>query len=150
MATLLRQTCVKEGAVGLAAQQCGVDARLVHLVGVGTMVNPSIVARSVEADMKVWSEFCLVLPPSFRATVLRDAWVDVEYRETNGSIRTTKLRGEKARAAQHELDHDRGILILDHVGLEEMESEVMRQIERDGHDERMALAYSRETESRIA
>ena len=43
------------------------------------MVNPTIVARSSELEMQVWEEYCLVLPSTFRATVLRDAWIEIEY-----------------------------------------------------------------------
>jgi len=86
-ANILRDTARREGAVGLAAQQCGVDARMVYLSasrGVFgndemVLVNPRIIARSPESSMKVWTEECLVLPPTFRATVLRDDWIDVEY-----------------------------------------------------------------------
>jgi len=145
---LLRQTCLKAKAVGLAAQQCGVDARIVHLEDPQriSMVNPKIVNRSAETNMKVWQERCLVLPPTFVATVLRDDWIDVEYYDWKGDLRRTRLRGETARAAQHEMDHDRGILVLDHVGMDEMENGLMRAIETEGHDVRMALAYSRAVE----
>lgn len=153
--TLIR-TARKHRAVGLAAQQCGVDASMVYLElprslsfaqspedGV-VWINPVIVRRSPETEMKVWTEFCLVLPPNFRATVVRDAWVDVEYHGIDGGARhVTRLHGELARAAQHELDHDRGILTLDHIDLEEMENDVMRSIERDGHEDRQRLAFSR-------
>ena len=93
--------------------------------------------------MRVWNEFCLVLPPTFRATVLRDAWVDVQYRDLGGLLHQTRLYEEEARAVQHEMDHDRGILILDHVGLDEMENDVMRSLEAEGHEQRMIKAYSR-------
>ena len=214
-ASILRDTARREGAVGLAAQQCGVDARMVFLSSSGSnggddgggvgglsgrrnnnngnksdndivLVNPRIVARSPESSMKVWTEECLVLPPTFRATVLRDDWIEVEYdvsfeyrsqqpqQARNGKIRTqslvpsseelqavqlssswagssqdaqTSLRrrfvNEQSRCLQHELDHDRGILITDHVGLEELENSVMRTIEAEGHDRRQGLAYSR-------
>jgi len=36
-----------------------------------------------------------------------------------------------------------GILLLDHIGLDEMENDVMKQLERDGHGERMSRAYAR-------
>jgi len=123
--------------------------------------------------MNVWTEECLVLPPTFRATVLRDDWIDIEYdflyefRRSSSSVITgeevmtpttqgrggtssssmpmkRRFFGEQSRCLQHELDHDRGILITDHVGLEELENDMMRQIETDGHTQRMALAYSRE------
>ena len=176
-ATILRDTALREGAVGLAAQQCGVDARMVFLSASGggsdmVLVNPRIVARSPESSMKVWTEECLVLPPTFRATVLRDDWIEVEYdfsydyrsqrdktqkpptltSSSNESLSTTGLRTpvrkrfykEQSRCLQHELDHDRGILITDHVGLDELENDVMRRIEAEDHERRQALAYSRQ------
>ncbi len=165
-ATILRDTANREGAVGLAAQQCGVDARMVFLSASDdrngnsdmVLINPRIVARSPESSMKVWTEECLVLPPTFRATVLRDDWIDVEYDfcyeyrskesiiSSAGSQTPIKRRffKEQSRCLQHELDHDRGILITDHVGLDELENDTMRKIEAEGHEKRQALAYSRQ------
>ena len=149
---LLRNTAVAEGAVGLAAQQCGVNARIIYLEvplyqekSHIMLINPRIVRRSPERDMKVWRENCLVLPPTFQATVIRDAWVDVEYQDWTGKILPSvkRLYGERARALQHEMDHDRGILVTDHVSLDELENDVMRLIERPGHDHRMYIAYDR-------
>jgi peptide deformylase len=57
--------------------------------------------------LRVWQEHCLVLPPTFTATVLRDAWIVVEYQDLQGNLHSTRLPGESARVAQHELDHDR-------------------------------------------
>ena len=143
----LQRTARENKAVGLAAQQCGVDARIVflelpHSESI-TLINPQILERSPEVELKVWRENCLVLPPTFVATVLRDSWVLVEYRDEMGALRQIKLRGETARAAQHEMDHDRGILVTDHVDLNELESDSMRAIERQGHDERMKSAFTR-------
>jgi peptide deformylase len=152
---LLQVTARKETAVGLAAEQCGVDARIIYLddrrtgrSGYGldplVMVNPRIVERSLEAEMKVWNERCLVLPPSFAATVLRDAWVEVDYQDpSTGAWRSIRLAGEAARAFQHEYDHDRGILITDHISFAEMDSDLMASIEADGHTERMRQAFER-------
>lgn len=163
---ILRTTARKNQAVGLAAQQCGVNARLVFLeyqqsggflsrldvASLGlTMVNPIIVARSPEIELQVWRERCLVLPPTFEATVLRDAWVVVQYQTPSAAnnaenqFHQIRLRGEYARAVQHELDHDRGILVTDHVDLDELESDLMRRIEQQGHDLRMRRAYARAT-----
>lgn len=102
-ATLLQQTARREGAVGLAAQQCAVDARLVFVEGRGILVNPTIIDRSPETEMRVWQERCLVLPPTFVATVLRDAWVDVEYFTVKGNLRKMRLYGEVSRCVQHEM-----------------------------------------------
>jgi peptide deformylase len=149
----LARTARVNRAVGLAAQQCGVNARIVFLdllpnnvvsSSSVAMINPRIIQRSPETAVRVWQEHCLVLPPTFVATVLRDAWVVIEYQEaSSGEWRRLRLYGKAARAALHELDHDRGILVTDHVGLEEMENDIMRQIERPGHSERMILAYGR-------
>jgi peptide deformylase len=160
IAHALRRTARINKAVGLAAQQCAIDVSMIFLddpevlgkekkkmpminEGGRFLVNPRIVARSSEFDMQVWNEECLVLPPTFRATVLRDAAVTVEYETLLGITQTIDLEGELARCLQHELDHDRGILITDHVGFNELESETMRNIEREGHEQRQALAYAR-------
>mmetsp|Transcript_31668 Transcript_31668/g.47202 ORF Transcript_31668/g.47202 Transcript_31668/m.47202 type:complete len:440 (-) Transcript_31668:115-1434(-) len=107
------------------------------------LVNPRILSRSSEVDMNVWTEQCLVLPPDFTATVLRDSLITVEYETLEGQTRTIQLEGELSRAAQHEMDHDRGVLILDHVSLDEMSNDIMRMLESRGHEERMLRAYER-------
>ncbi|EED88398.1 predicted protein [Thalassiosira pseudonana CCMP1335] len=227
VARALRNTARKEGAVGLAAQQCGVDGSLVFIDGIKKthrsinqqlemsfgelldgafgqrswrnskkevsgegaydddifainklsltkqqpqreaeggvfLVNPRIVHRSTESEMLVWTEECLVLPPVFRATLVRDAEVTIEYESLEtldesspgdslcGVTKQITLKGELARCAQHEMDHDRGVLIVDHVGLNELLSiagdSFMADIENsDGlHEERIERAFSRE------
>ena len=100
--------------------------------------------------MIVWTEQCLVLPPEFRATLLRDAEVTVEFESLDGITKHIKLKGEYARCVQHEMDHDRGVLIVDHVSLDELlvidGKKFMADIENsDGlHSRRMQQAYSRE------
>ena len=169
IANKLRKTARQNKAVGLAAQQCGIDVSMIFLddekyiasekslknksqlsktwndKGGIFLVNPRIIARSSELEMQVWDEKCLVLPPSFTATVLRDSVIQVQYETLQGQTMTKILKGELARALQHELDHDRGILILDHVGLDELkaESEIMMNIEKNVHDQRQLLAYDR-------
>ena len=222
VASALRNTARNEGAVGLAAQQCGIDASLIFIdnvsdnnrrvdrikdswlpkssIGVfgqskwrssqrevsgeGTsnddiffqqllpmqnnqpsdqdsgifLVNPRIIQRSPESEMLVWTEECLVLPPEFRAILLRDAEVTIEYEvldleessEVCGITKQMTLKGELARCCQHEMQHDRGILIVDHVSLDELLSvngnPFMAEIENaDGlHSDRMQYAYSRD------
>ena len=165
---ILVETARTNGAVGLAAQQCGINARMIYISSSSSsssssslvLVNPKIVRRSDETLMKVWTEECLVFPPDFRATLLRDDWIDVEYddvlllsnsssnsnNDLNRTKRIVRLEGEQSRCFQHEYDHDRGILIVDHVSLEELENDIMRRIERPRHSERMRLAYSRDVD----
>ena len=158
VATALRNTAREEGAVGLAAQQSGIDASLIFIDKIDNkkgifLVNPRIIKRSPESEMLVWTEECLVLPPQFRAKLLRDAEVTIEYEslelESCGVTKQITLKGELARCCQHEMDHDRGVLITDHVPLDELLSidgnNFMAAVEDcDGlHSERMKVAYSR-------
>ena len=181
IAMTLQNTARKEGAVGLAAQQCGIDASLIYIDGVGTsttsrrqktssgtgifLVNPRIIHRSPESEMLVWTEECLVLPPEFKATLLRDAEITIEYEtllltdnldnvggcgDGCGETKQITLSGELARCAQHEMDHDKGILIVDHVDVDELLSingeTLMADVEdADGlHRKRMQRAYVRD------
>jgi peptide deformylase len=186
IARILQKTAHEKRAVGLAAQQCGIDVSMAYLddhrekhnsvcgsffkkwwsymvgrssdkndAGRGIfLLNPRIVNRSREAEMRVWTEECLVLPPWFRATVLRDAWVTIEYEsifdddddDDGSSLFVTKqvtLYGEVARAAQHEMQHDEGILILDHVDLTDLPA-FMQDHEAQGHNERMQLFVTKQ------
>ena len=179
---MLVRTAQYYGAVGLAAQQCGINARLIYIqedddgrrrrrmtttTTTTVFINPRLVGRSPEPNVQVWTEQCLVLPPTWTATVLRDSWIDVEYytlmKKTPVVATSTqapqspppqqeqllltkcrrRLYGEASRCFQHEYDHDRGILLTDHVELEELESDVMRDMEQGGHDQRQAIAYAR-------
>ena len=88
------------------------------------LVNPRIIYRSPELEMLVWTA------PEFRATLLRDAEVIIEYESLEcldgsslgscGSTKQITFQGELARCTQHEMDHDRGRLIVDHVPLDEL------------------------------
>jgi peptide deformylase len=148
--TLIR-TAQHYQAVGLAASQCGVNARLIVLQQGNNkqrwhvFVNPRIIERSPEADVRVWTEHCLVLPPTLAVTLLRDARVTVQYQTINdGSVRQVQLSGEAARAFQHEYDHDRGILVTDHIIDKNCWPDaLMAQIEAPGRAERQAHAFSR-------
>lgn len=132
------------GAVGLAATQCAVDARLVVL-GRCSYVNPRIIGRSAEADMVVWRESCLVLPPDVVVETLRDKSIVVEANDLLGRTFRRKLVGELARAFQHEYDHMRGILILDHA-YDVVSSSLfphMADLEAPNHDRRRRRAWGR-------
>ena len=80
--------------------------------------------------MAVWNEKFLVLHPIIITTVLCNAVVTVRYETLRGTTETATLEGEAARVAQHEMDYNRGILLIDYFGLDELETEEMRRIER--------------------
>lgn len=133
----------------ITALQYGIDARMIAVRGPASptrgalvYVNPTILSRSAEEQMVSWREFCLVLPPALEVELLRDAVVEVAAQDVYGVPFRKTLRGEAARAFQHELDHLDGILILDHAGLDELPSDVA-SLERSHHDARQRRAFAR-------
>ena len=133
----------------ITALQYGVDARMIALKGPASpratptvYVNPTILARSPEERMVSWREICLVLPPGLEVELLRDEVIEVAAQDVHGVPFRQTLRGEAARAFQHELDHLDGILIVDHAGLDELPPAV-QQLERTEHAARQRRAYAR-------
>ena len=136
------------GAVGLAANQMHVDARVIALGGAATptiFVNPRIVQRSDELRMVPWREVCLTLPEIDGIDLLRDEWVDVDYESIDGAPVSTRLTGERARAFQHELDHLDGVLIIDHTDEASLPPAMARR-EHALHDARQRRAFARRVE----
>jgi peptide deformylase len=77
------------------------------------MANPRITARSGEMDGE---EGCLSFP-AISGPVKRAYEVTVEYQDLDGIARRVTGRGLLARAIQHELDHLRGVLLIDHFSV---------------------------------
>ena len=73
---------------------------------------------------------------------MRDEVLEVAAQDVAGVPFRQTLRGEAARAFQHELDHLDGVLILDHAGLEELPPAV-QELERAEHAARQRRAYAR-------
>jgi peptide deformylase len=96
--------------VGLAANMIG-EAKCVIAIRVGksclVMLNPEIVRHS--AEQYETEEGCLSLEGTRRTR--RYEWVEIAYRDKKGKPQTVRLKGQEAQAAQHEIDHTRGILI---------------------------------------
>lgn len=133
----------------ITALQYGVDARMIALKGDASpratplvFINPTILSRSAESAMRPWREVCLVLPPALEIDLLRDDVVEVAAQDVRGVPFRTALRGEAARAFQHELDHLDGILIIDHAGLDELPRDIAT-LEAPFHESRQRRAFSR-------
>ena len=135
----------------ITALQYGVDARIIALKGAASprplgapiiFVNPTILTRSEEYAMRPWREVCLVLPPGLEVELLRDDVVEVRAQDVRGVPFSTSLRGESARAFQHELDHLDGILIVDHAALDELPAAIAK-LEAPFHRDRQRRAYAR-------
>jgi peptide deformylase len=102
--------------VGLSANQCGIKAR-VFVLGTDdydlVCINPKIVKRS--EDIVKDKEGCLSFPGLF-ANVDRSSWVEVEFKDEGGNLKTMKVDGVTARCFEHELDHLNGVRFVDHLG----------------------------------
>ena len=114
------ETMYAADGIGLAAPQVG-DTRSVVVVDVGRkeddpmpvkMINPQIVWHS--EDECSHEEGCLSLPNHF-AEVVRPDSIRVKYLDENGAEQELEANGVLATCIQHEMDHLKGILFVDHV-----------------------------------
>lgn len=101
-----------EIGLGLAAPQIGEAVRVFVLRGwPDPFINPEPVSYGEASNVMV--ESCLSLP-GVKVPVRRPTTIKITAERPGGGIRTFKLRGLDARAAQHELDHLDGKLITDY------------------------------------
>ena len=100
--------------VGLAATQVGVNKQLVVLdtgQGLFKLINPEIIKKE---GSEVLEEGCLSVPETC-INVKRSKQVTMNYMTVTGDPAQIKADGLFARAVQHEIDHLRGILIVDYA-----------------------------------
>ena len=140
------------------ALQYGIDARIMVLKGPASpladgapliLINPNVLARSGEDKMMPWTEYCGNFVPTegvkaLEVELLRDEVVEVAAQDVRGIPVRKSLRGEAARAFQHELDHLDGLLIIDHAGLDELPKDIA-ELERPFHRARQRRAFERRT-----
>lgn len=118
------ETMHNSNGLGLAANQVGVDIKLVVLnlkdIGVGKkdiiLINPEVVYSE---GYDVQEEGCLSIPGLY-AKLQRPYYVEVEALELKlpkGRLKKIKIKAEElyARALLHEIDHINGILFLDRL-----------------------------------
>jgi peptide deformylase len=106
--------------IGLAAPQVGVNKRVLVLdisrdpkkPQPLRVANPEIVWASDE--LVRYEEGCLSLPDQF-AEVERPARVRVRYLDENGEPVEIEADGLLATCLQHEMDHLKGVLFVDHI-----------------------------------
>jgi peptide deformylase len=107
--------------IGLAATQLGVLHRVLVYRAyaddpITALVNPVIEWSSDETESA--EEGCLSLP-GVHVEVERPAEVRVRAQDAAGKELRVQAEGLEARVIQHELDHLEGVLILDHISLEQ-------------------------------
>lgn len=112
----LTKTFVDPEGVGLASTQVGEDGA--YFVGMkkdnsfAAYFNPEIVKSS--KTIKVLTEGCLSIP-NYWGEVKRHTWVDVKYVNEKGETIKERLKGLEAHIFQHEVDHLKGKLFMDHI-----------------------------------
>jgi len=105
--------------IGLAAPQIGVSKQVLVIdTSSGTDMNKLIVLMNpVIIEMRgqeLVEEGCLSLP-GFRAKIQRRLQVLVEGINLEGKTYKLEAEGLLAQALQHEIDHLRGVLFIDHL-----------------------------------
>ena len=114
------ETMYQAPGIGLSAVQVGIPKCLIT-VDVSPddednaplyLVNPKIVAFSDE--MESYNEGCLSLPAQF-ADLDRPGEVTVEYLDYDGQPQQLRADGLLSRCIQHEMDHLKGRLFVDHL-----------------------------------
>ena len=113
------------GRVGLAAPQIGISLRVV-VIGLPDeediiLINPELVRKNGE---RLVNEGCLSVP-GYVGQIKRAESVTVKGRNQNGKEIRIKADGLLAQALEHEIDHQNGMLYVDH--LESMD--MLRKIE---------------------
>lgn len=108
----LIQTLKNNKALGLAANQCGLEYN-VFVMGAEdqymSFFNPKIVFRSEETVHL--PEYCLSYP-FLELNISRPKDIEVEYQDEHGNIHRQYFTGLSARCAQHEIDHLNGITFI--------------------------------------
>jgi peptide deformylase len=101
--------------VGLAAPQVGISLKIA-VVGIPdedviVLINPEIIKKGGE---RVVAEGCLSVP-GYYGEIVRSKWVKVKA--LNRHSKEFRVKGEDllAQALEHEIDHLKGILYIDHL-----------------------------------
>jgi peptide deformylase len=106
--------------------------------------NPSSSSSSSSSSLNTTTTS--VVPAVVEVDLLRDDIIEIAAQDyiTGRPIRKA-LRGESARAFQHELDHLNGLLIIDHAADILLLPTYIANLERPYHTERQRRAFQRNT-----
>ncbi len=113
-------TMYEESGVGLAANQIGVDLNLfiIDISGIEEeteSVHIFINGEIMESSGESWFEEGCLSIPNIRLEVKRPEFIQFKYQDENGTEHIEEMRGLLARAIQHEIDHLKGVFIVDRV-----------------------------------
>lgn len=109
----LRDVIVKVGregrkALGMAAPQIGINKR-VFVADDAAYINPRIVA--IGGKPRLLREGCYSVPDNHSYSIMRQAFVKLEWRDEYGNYLHGMFHGKQAQVIQHEFDHLEGKLI---------------------------------------
>ncbi|KAA3639605.1 MAG: peptide deformylase [Proteobacteria bacterium] len=119
LASDMLDTMYAAPGIGLAATQVDQHVQLVVMDlseeknQPMVFINPKITARSGE---QIHEEGCLSVPGIY-ADVKRAEEITLEYLDLNGQQQTLNADGLLAVCIQHEIDHLKGIVFLDHLSV---------------------------------
>ena len=128
------ETMYKAPGIGLSAIQVGVPKCLIT-VDVSRddedkaplyLVNPEIIQYSDEIEN--FNEGCLSLPDQF-AILPRPEAIVVDYLDFDGELKQIQANGLLSRCIQHEMDHLKGKLFVDHLSAVKR-SIILRKLEK--------------------
>ncbi len=123
------------GGLGLAAPQVGNSVQIIVAdIGEGAikLINPRVVKSKGEDKL---TEGCLSLP-DINVEIKRPYEIIVEGLNEKGKRIEIKAKGLLARVIQHEIDHLKGRLIIDYLGL--IDKMRLFKLKRRGEPERRA------------
>lgn len=150
------ETMYEAGGVGLAAQQidrplmlCVVDVSdldetdlhydldgkrpPIDLIMPLVLVNP--VLRLLPGRTVSGEEGCLSFP-GLRGDVVRSDAIEVEYQDLDGVAHVLRAQGWFARVIQHEYDHLKGVLFIDHMETRDLRrlDAKLKRLKRESRD----------------
>ncbi len=111
-------------AVGIAANQIGIDARMCvvyiededkNVILDLSMINPIILSSSAEQSYIESGEGCLSIPERPSGFVYRSRIIKVKYYDFEGNSHIIELDDFESIAVQHEIDHLNGILYFERI-----------------------------------
>lgn len=129
--------------IGIAAPQVNQSVRMfaLHITENDELlsevfINPKIKSHSIEKTFITSGEGCLSVDEEIEGYVPRYARITIEAKNASGETFTKRLKGLKAIAFQHELDHLNGIMFYDHIN----KSNPFAQIENATPYERVTVS----------
>ena len=133
------ETMYSANGIGLAAIQIGIPKNLI-VIDLLTkekkkdpmyFINPKIIKKS--AKFSKYEEGCLSIPNLF-AEVQRPSECEVKYLDYYGKSKILKADGLLATCIQHEIDHLKGILFIDHLSRIKKEM-ILKKIKKENLNE---------------